>query len=88
MREANIVGIPRRKGDRGCTVHDPAGVPSEDLVDRKFVADRPDRLWLTDVTEHPTGTGKVYLAAVLDVTLRNSGDGFCGGRADDHGQHP
>ncbi|MDP8928211.1 MAG: IS3 family transposase [Actinomycetota bacterium] len=69
MREANIVGIHRRRG-RGCTVRDPAGVPSEDLVDRKFVADGPDRLWLTDITEHPTGTGKVYLAAVLDVFSR------------------
>ncbi len=69
MREANIVAIHRRKG-RGCTVRDPAGVPSGDLVDRKFVADGPDRLWLTDITEHPTGTGKVYLAAVLDVFSR------------------
>ena len=42
----------------------------EDLVRRRFVASAPDRLWLTDITEHPTRQGKVYLAAVLDVYAR------------------
>jgi putative transposase len=37
---------------------------------RKFQADRSDRLWLTDITEHATGEGKVYCAAVLDVFSR------------------
>ena len=26
----------------------------DDLVQRRFTTDRPDRLWCTDVTEHPT----------------------------------
>jgi putative transposase len=69
MRQAHIQGIYRRKC-RGCTIRDPAGTPSQDLVNRQFVADGPDRLWLTDITEHPTGTGKVYLAAVLDAFSR------------------
>ena len=42
----------------------------DDLVQRRFVADAPDRLWLTDITEHPTLAGKVYCAAVLDVYSR------------------
>ena len=42
----------------------------DDLVRRRFVADAPNRLWLTDITEHPTREGKVYLAAVLDVYAR------------------
>jgi len=42
----------------------------DDLVRRRFVADAPDRLWLTDFTEHPTREGKVYCAAVLDVYSR------------------
>ena len=37
---------------------------------RRFVVDAPDRLWLTDITEHPTREGKVYCAAVLDVYSR------------------
>ena len=31
----------------------------DDLVQRRFVADAPDRLWLTDITEHPTREGEV-----------------------------
>jgi putative transposase len=31
---------------------------------------RPDRLWCTHITEHPTATGKVYCCAVLDVFSR------------------
>ncbi len=46
----------------------PAGAPAhEDLVRREFTADEPNRLWLTDISEHPTGEGKVYLCAVKDV---------------------
>jgi transposase InsO family protein len=32
-----------------------------DLVDRVFVRERPNQLWVTDITEHPTREGKVYL---------------------------
>ena len=37
---------------------------------RPFDPDEPDRLWVMDVTEHPTGDGKVYLAVVLDAFSR------------------
>jgi putative transposase len=39
----------------------------DDLVDRDFTATAPNLLWLTDITEHPTGEGKLYLCAVKDV---------------------
>ena len=39
----------------------------EDLVKRKFRATRPNELWLTDITEHPTREGKVYCCVVLDL---------------------
>ncbi len=39
-------------------------------MQRRFVAEGPDRLWVTDITEHPTAEGKVYCAAVLDVFSR------------------
>lgn len=46
----------------------PAGEPvSDDLVNRDFTADKPNRLWLTDITEHHTKEGKLYLCAVKDV---------------------
>ncbi len=48
------------KGRAGPPVHD-------DLVLRNFTADAPNRLWLTDITEHWTGEGKLYLCAVKNV---------------------
>lgn len=50
-------GLNRRPGP---PVHD-------DLVDRDFTAAAPNELWLTDITEHPTAEGKLYLCAVKDV---------------------
>jgi transposase InsO family protein len=51
----------RRKGPQpGTPAHD-------DLVRRDFTADAPNQLWLADITEHRTGDGKLYLAAVKDV---------------------
>lgn len=66
MRAANLRGVYRRRRKHArplLPVHD-------DLVRRCFTAETPDRLWLTDITEHPTREGKVYLAAVLDVFSR------------------
>ncbi|MUU69725.1 IS3 family transposase [Pseudarthrobacter sp. GA104] len=50
-------GVNRRPGP---PVHD-------DLVERDFTAAAPNELWLTDITEHPTAEGKLYLCAVKDV---------------------
>jgi len=50
-------GMARRAGP---AVHD-------DLVARQFTASEPDRTWLTDITEHLTSGGKLYLCAIKDV---------------------
>ena len=39
----------------------------DDLVTREFRAEALNDLWLTDITEHPTGEGKLYLCAVKDA---------------------
>jgi putative transposase len=45
-----------------------AGPPvHDDLVRRQFSASQPDQTWLTDITEHPTAQGKLYLCAIKDV---------------------
>lgn len=45
-----------------------AGPPvHDDRVRRNFTAEGPNQVWLTDITEHPTGEGKLYLCAVKDV---------------------
>lgn len=50
----------RKYSKPGPAVHD-------DLVERRFTAEKPDRLWLTDITEHKTAEGKLYLCAIKDV---------------------
>jgi transposase InsO family protein len=47
-----------------------AQVTSLDLVKRNFARAAPNKLWLTDITEHPTREGKIYCCAVLDVFSR------------------
>ncbi len=45
-----------------------AGPPvHDDLVRRDFTATGPNQLWLTDITEHRTAEGKLYLCAIKDV---------------------
>jgi len=67
MRELGIKGLPTRRLPRGAKV---SKVTSLDLVGRVFRRDRPNELWLTDITEHPTREGKVYCAVVLDAFSR------------------
>ena len=45
-----------------------AGPPVfDDHVQRQFRADAPNRLWLTDITEHWTNEGKLYCCAIKDA---------------------
>jgi putative transposase len=69
MRQAGLQGVSRRKG---CwtTRRDRDARPAPDLVERKFVADAPDRLWVADMTYIPTWAGFLYLAVVLDAFSR------------------
>jgi transposase InsO family protein len=69
MRQAGVRGLYVRRR-RGCTVRNPDAESASDLVNRQFHATAPNRLWLTDITEHPTADGKLYCAAVMDVYSR------------------
>ena len=69
MREAGLAGVSRRKGPR-TTRRDPQARPAPDLVERRFAAEAPDRLWVADITYVPTAAGFLYLAVVLDVFSR------------------
>ena len=66
MREEGMQGIYRRKGRRNLV----NAATEEDLVRRQFTVAAPDRLWLTDITEHPAADGKLYCAAVMDAYSR------------------
>jgi transposase InsO family protein len=41
----------------------PGPAVHDDLVRRRFRAEEPNALWLTDITEHRTDEGKLYLCA-------------------------
>ena len=64
MRVAGLQGVHHRKWRRGGTGRLPAVF--EDHVKRVFAADSPDKLWVTDITQHRTSEGWVYCAAVID----------------------
>jgi putative transposase len=48
--------------------HDLPVVPN--LLDRHFAAERPDAVWLADISYRPTGEGFLYLAAIKDMATR------------------
>jgi putative transposase len=69
MREVGLQGVSRRR----CvftTVRDRRARPALDLVQRNFVAEDRDRLWVADITYIPTWSGFLYLAVVLDAWSR------------------
>lgn len=65
-REHRIWSTTTRKGRKGSGKR-PGPAVHDDLVERDFTADRLDKVWLTDITEHPTGEGRLYLCAFKDV---------------------
>lgn len=69
MRAAGIAGVSRRRFAR-TTIRDERVRPAADLVDRDFSAERPDALWVADITYIATWTGFLYLAVVLDAFSR------------------
>jgi transposase InsO family protein len=69
MRQAGLKGVQKRRFF--CTTRSGAAERwAPDLVERQFVADRPDALWVADVTYVPTAEGFLYLSVVLDVFSR------------------
>jgi len=69
MRFAAIVGVSRRK-KVFTTVRDRDARPAPDLVERKFAAMEPNRLWIADITYVPTWAGFLFLAVVVDAWSR------------------
>lgn len=70
MRELDIRGISRRRKKVFTTVADPDATRAPDLVNRNFTADRPDALWVTDLTYVPTRSGMAYVCFIVDAYSR------------------
>ena len=68
MRQKGLQGL--RRGRRPRTTIAAASPSSADLVGRRFTADRPNQLWVADITYIRTFSGWVYAAFVIDVFSR------------------
>ena len=69
MREAGIRS-QTRKAFRVTTKSSGGLTEAEDLVQRRFRAERPGQVWVSDITYIRTREGWLYLAAVLDLYNR------------------
>jgi putative transposase len=70
MRRHGIRALARRRF-RPTTTDSRHQLPiAPNLLQQKFMASVPNRVWLADITYIPTGEGWLYLAAVLDLATR------------------
>ena len=70
MRELGIEGVSRRRKKVFTTRADPDAGRAPDLVNRQFTADRPDALWVTDLTYVQTRSAMVYVCFIVDAFSR------------------
>jgi transposase InsO family protein len=69
MRNMGLCGVVRGKAFK-TTIPDHSAQRPADLVERKFVATRPNQLWVADFTYVATWRGFVFVAFVIDVYAR------------------
>lgn len=69
MKLGGLVGVSRRRRVR-TTRRGPDAQAAADLVQRRFTAAAPNRLWVADITYVPTWAGFLYLAVVVDAWSR------------------
>jgi transposase InsO family protein len=70
MRSIGLRGTVRGRAFKVTTTPDKLAVRPPDLVERRFVADAPNQLWVADLTYVATWTGFVYVAFIIDVFSR------------------
>jgi transposase InsO family protein len=69
MRAEGIVGRSKRRFRRAQTRRSERPA-APDLLQRVFVASKPNQIWVGDITRVRTGEGPLYLAALLDLFSR------------------
>jgi putative transposase len=70
MRAMGLRGATRGRAFKVTTVADDAASRPADLVERGFWAERPNQLWVADLTYVATWAGFVYVAFIIDVFSR------------------
>jgi transposase InsO family protein len=66
MRADGLMGVHKRKWRR----RRPDIAPAPDRLNRDFTAARPNQRWVADISEFPTGEGKLHVAGVRDLCHR------------------
>ena len=66
MRTDGLMGVHKRKWRN----RRPDIAPAPDRLNRDFTAERPNQRWVADITEFPTGEGKLHVAGVRDLCHR------------------
>jgi len=69
MRAMGLQGAVRGRRFK-TTIADESADRPRDLVERRFVASRPNQLWVADLTYVPTSSGFAYVAFITDVFSR------------------
>lgn len=69
MKDLGLRGARRGKAFK-TTIPDTGALRPADLVERQFVATRPDQLWVADITYVATWRGFVFVAFIVDVFSR------------------
>ena len=70
MKEMGLSGVQKGRRYKVTTIGDDSLQRPSDLVDRHFVADAPNRLWVADLTYVKSHSGWVYVAFIIDVFSR------------------
>jgi transposase InsO family protein len=70
MAQMGLRGAVRGRAFKRTTITDESAPRPADLVKRDFTADRPNRLWVADLTYVATWAGFVYVAFIVDVFSR------------------
>jgi transposase InsO family protein len=81
--DGRYAGSPRRRNTQAVILHAGADLAAENArdsrhdlpvapnrLDQKFAAERPNQVWLADISYVPTSEGWLYLAVVLDLFTR------------------
>jgi len=70
MRQMGLQGVVRGRAYKTTTIVDEATPRPAGLMERHFKADRPNQLWVADITYVATWAGFVYVAFVTGVFSR------------------
>jgi putative transposase len=70
MRESSIRSKVARKFKVRTTDSNHTHPVAPNVLDQEFTAEKPDAVWLCDITYIPTGEGWLYLAGVMDLCSR------------------